>query len=112
MVRTQTVGRGVFVSWLGDVRYLHSFPTRRSAELVLGDLNAEPDAPELRDIYAASFVDVLAATGQGDVFTSWNPTSRRRIDYIFLTPDLSPRRAWVVMSRASDHLPVLVEVEP
>ena len=80
--------------------------------VLLGDLNAEPDAPELRDIYTAGFVDVLAATGQDGAFTYWDPVPRRRIDYIFLTPDLSPGRAWVVPSRASDHLPVLVEVEP
>jgi len=80
--------------------------------ILLGDLNADPQAPELQSIYRAGFLDVLASTGQDDVFTSWNPASRRRIDYIFQTPDLPLHRAWVVPSRASDHLPVLAEVGP
>jgi endonuclease/exonuclease/phosphatase family metal-dependent hydrolase len=80
--------------------------------VLLGDLNAEPDAPELQDVYGSGFVDVLAATGQGDVFTAWEQVPRRRIDYIFKTPDLALHGAWVVLSRASDHLPVLAEVGP
>lgn len=82
--------------------------------VLLGDLNAEPDKPELSAIYQAGFVDVLAATGQDDVFTFWDPvpTPGRRIDFIFVTPDLSLGRAWVVQTRASDHLPVLAEVGP
>jgi endonuclease/exonuclease/phosphatase family metal-dependent hydrolase len=79
--------------------------------ILLGDLNAEPDTPELQALYQAGLVDALAATGQDDAFTYWDPLPSRRIDYIFLTPDLSPRRAWVLQSRASDHLPVLVEVQ-
>jgi endonuclease/exonuclease/phosphatase family metal-dependent hydrolase len=78
----------------------------------LGDLNAEPDAPELQSIYEAGFQDVLAVTGQDDVFTFWDPVPSRRLDFIFLTPDLSLGRAWVVSSRASDHLPVLADVLP
>ncbi|MCP4516709.1 MAG: hypothetical protein GY824_15955, partial [Delftia sp.] len=79
--------------------------------ILLGDLNAEPDAPELQAISQAGFVDALAATGQDDAFSYWDPVPRRRIDYIFLTPDLALQQAWVVQSRASDHLPVLVEVQ-
>jgi endonuclease/exonuclease/phosphatase family metal-dependent hydrolase len=80
--------------------------------ILLGDLNAEPDAPEMQGIYQAGFLDVLWATGQEGVFTFWDAVPSRRIDYIFLTPDLTPIRAWVVPSRASDHLPVLAEVVP
>jgi endonuclease/exonuclease/phosphatase (EEP) superfamily protein YafD len=47
-----------------------------------------------------------------DAFTFWEPVPSRRIDFVWLTPDLALIRAWVVPSRASDHLPVLVEVEP
>jgi endonuclease/exonuclease/phosphatase family metal-dependent hydrolase len=82
--------------------------------VLLGDLNAEPDKPELQAIYRAGFVDALAATGHGDVFTFWDPlpTPGRRIDFIFVTPDLALGRVWVVQTRASDHLPVLAEVGP
>jgi endonuclease/exonuclease/phosphatase family metal-dependent hydrolase len=80
--------------------------------ILLGDLNAEPGKPELQAIYQTGFVDVLKATGQDNVFTYWDPipTPGRRIDYIFVTPDLAVSRAWVPQTRASDHLPVLVEI--
>jgi endonuclease/exonuclease/phosphatase family metal-dependent hydrolase len=80
--------------------------------ILMGDLNAEPYAPELQAIYDAGFVDVLEASGLDDVFTFWDPSPSRRIDFVFLTPDLPLARAWVVPSRASDHLPVLAEVGP
>jgi endonuclease/exonuclease/phosphatase family metal-dependent hydrolase/uncharacterized membrane protein YidH (DUF202 family) len=98
--RAQQVAE-VLAAWDGDPR-----------AILLGDLNAEPEAPELGGIYEAGFVDVLAATGQDDVFTFWDPLPSRRIDFIFLTPDLPLGRAWVVSSRASDHLPVLAELGP
>ncbi|MBN1179898.1 MAG: endonuclease/exonuclease/phosphatase family protein [Anaerolineae bacterium] len=80
--------------------------------VLLGDLNARPDQPELAPIYAAGFVDALAAGGQEDVFTFWDPVPYQRIDYIFATPDLSIGRVWVVQTHASDHLPVLAEIGP
>ena len=85
-----------------------------SRSILLGDLNAEPDKPELQAIYGAGFVDALAVAGQGDAFTFWDPipTPGRRIDFIFVTPDLALGGVWVVQTRASDHLPVLAEVGP
>jgi endonuclease/exonuclease/phosphatase family metal-dependent hydrolase len=80
--------------------------------VLLGDLNAEPHAPELSAVYAAGFVDVLAESGLDDVFTFWDPAPSRRLDFIFVTPDLPLLHAWVVPSRASDHLPVLAEIGP
>jgi endonuclease/exonuclease/phosphatase family metal-dependent hydrolase len=99
-VRAEQV-REALDQWMGDPRVV-----------LLGDLNAEPDAPELQGIYDAGFQDVLAVTGQDDAFTFWEPEPSRRLDFIFLTPDLPLVRAWVVPSRASDHLPVLAEVGP
>ncbi|MEW6718424.1 MAG: endonuclease/exonuclease/phosphatase family protein [Chloroflexota bacterium] len=82
--------------------------------VLLGDLNARADTPELQPIYHAGFVDVLWVTGQEAVFTFWDPIpiSSKRIDYIFLTPDLTVEDAWVVLTRASDHLPVAADIRP
>jgi endonuclease/exonuclease/phosphatase family metal-dependent hydrolase len=80
--------------------------------ILAGDLNAEPDAPELAPIYSAGLVDALRAAGLEHVFTFWDRGPQRRIDYVFLTPDLTLVQAWVVESRASDHLPVVVDVRP
>ena len=38
------------------------------------------------------------------------PTPGRRIDFIFVTPDLRVLKTWTVPTRASDHLPVVAEV--
>jgi endonuclease/exonuclease/phosphatase family metal-dependent hydrolase len=82
--------------------------------VILGDLNAVPDTPEISALYAAGFVDVLLAARQGDVFTFWDPipTPGRRIDYIFLSPDMLIGNVWVPRTRASDHLPVVAEIFP
>jgi len=82
--------------------------------VILGDMNAIPDTPEISALYAAEFVDVLLATGQADAFTFWDPipTPGRRIDFIFITPDLKVENAWLPQTRASDHLPVVAEIIP
>lgn len=80
--------------------------------IFLGDLNAEPDKPEIQPIYEGGFTDVLLAAGKEDVYTFWDaePRPGRRIDYIFTTPELEVLDAWTVDSRASDHLPVVADV--
>ena len=82
--------------------------------VILGDLNAVPDTPEIAALYAAGLVDVLLATGQGDAYTFWDPipTPGRRIDFIFLSPDMTVVNAWTPQTRASDHLPVVAEIQP
>jgi len=82
--------------------------------ILLGDLNATPETPEVQQIYTAGFVSVLEAAGQADTFTFWNqpPVPGYRIDHIFVTPDLEIGEAWVSQTRASDHLPVIVEIYP
>jgi endonuclease/exonuclease/phosphatase family metal-dependent hydrolase len=80
--------------------------------VILGDLNARPFDLELAALVQRGLIDVLAATDQDDVHTYWNvhPLSGYRIDYIFVTPDFTVTRAWVPQTRASDHLPVMVEL--
>jgi endonuclease/exonuclease/phosphatase family metal-dependent hydrolase len=82
--------------------------------ILLGDLNATPETPEIQQIYTAGFVSVLEAAGQGDTFTFWvePPVPGYRIDHIFVTPDLEFGEAWVPETRASDHLPVVVDIYP
>ncbi|MEN8242351.1 MAG: endonuclease/exonuclease/phosphatase family protein, partial [Chloroflexota bacterium] len=90
---------------VGEVLALWS---QNSRSILLGDLNATPDTPEIQQIYAAGFIDVLQATNQADAFTFWEPaTPGYRIDYIFVTPDLEFGDAWVPQTRASDHLPIV-----
>ncbi len=80
--------------------------------IVLGDLNATPSEPELLGLYQAGLTDALAATGNDAAYTFWDPvpTPGRRIDYIFVTPDLPALKTWTVPTRVSDHLPVVAEI--
>ncbi len=82
--------------------------------IFLGDLNARPETPEIQQIYAAGFVDVVEATEQGEVFTFWTPDPEPgyRIDHIFVTPDLEFGAVRIPSTRASDHLPIVVEIYP
>jgi endonuclease/exonuclease/phosphatase family metal-dependent hydrolase len=82
--------------------------------ILMGDLNAEPNKPELQAIYQAGFVDALAVSGNAEAYTFWDavPTPGRRIDYIFVTPDLQVTKTQTISTRASDHLPVMAEMNP
>jgi endonuclease/exonuclease/phosphatase family metal-dependent hydrolase len=78
----------------------------------VGDFNSLPDS---RPHAAMSelFADVwpLAGEGPGFTITSTNPHSR--IDYVWLSKGapLRPVRAWVPATTASDHLPLVVDLE-
>jgi endonuclease/exonuclease/phosphatase family metal-dependent hydrolase len=98
--------------------------------VLLGDLNAGPERPEVRSFLAdAGFIDCFAATGEGPGLTMdpRNPGATKqsqvlsgRIDYVLLgsTPagQARPLRARVCLDRAesavfpSDHFGVLAEI--
>lgn len=73
---------------------------------VLGDLNAVSVSPEVLPLREA-FLD--AGAGAGPTFPA--PQPRTRIDYCFLPKAWRVIGARVVETAASDHRPVLVEVE-
>ena len=80
--------------------------------IVLGDLNALPGAIELSPILAAGFVDSWQEAGRGDGFTYSSSEPFKRIDWIWHTPDLVVQHIAVSDTTASDHLPVVVTIEP
>ncbi|MGW1680051.1 endonuclease/exonuclease/phosphatase family protein [Saccharopolyspora sp. NPDC002376] len=77
--------------------------------VLVGDLNATPDAPE---IAAATkhLDDTWPIAGQGDGFTHDAQTPHVRIDYVLASPGIDARSAEVITSDASDHLPVSVDI--
>ncbi|TDL44746.1 endonuclease/exonuclease/phosphatase family protein [Kocuria rosea] len=82
--------------------------------VVVGDLNAEPDAPELQGLFGV-FTDVFAALGQDDAYTfapDGAPVEDAglRIDYVLVSEDVRPRAAHVVRTSASDHLPIVADL--
>jgi endonuclease/exonuclease/phosphatase family metal-dependent hydrolase len=78
----------------------------RAPVMVVGDLNALPDAPELQTLLATGLRH--AASPIEPTFPSDDP--RHRIDYILLSPELVCRECRVLSSLASDHLPVLADI--
>lgn len=73
--------------------------------LLVGDLNARPEAPEITTL-TAKWRDTWTEVGVGPGYTisADNPTAR--IDYILHTTTLRPKSAEVITTNASDHLPV------
>lgn len=92
-----------------------SLPWASSGPLVvLGDFNCEPDAPELAPL-RASLVDACAAQGvAGDARITFPLDSEpAAIDYIWVSPTMHIISAKVVHdeTQASDHFPLVVDVE-
>lgn len=76
-----------------------------------GDFNAEPSDPEVAAILDAGFEDPFQLLGIDPApFTSPAIDPQSRIDYVWLR-GLTPTRAWVSDSLASDHRMVIVEVQ-
>jgi endonuclease/exonuclease/phosphatase family metal-dependent hydrolase len=79
---------------------------RNLPTVVLGDLNATRDGPELATFASLGMTSVL---GSGTpTWPSWDP--ELQIDHILVSPDLMPSRLSVRPVMASDHLPVAVTV--
>ena len=77
--------------------------------LLLGDLNATPDAPELAPLLARVPDSWRPADGAGHSYPAAAPTNR--IDYV-LAHGFVVRGARVVGTVASDHRPVVAEFVP
>jgi endonuclease/exonuclease/phosphatase family metal-dependent hydrolase len=76
--------------------------------ILMGDLNARPDAPELQPLLAR-FTDAWSvAPGAGWTYPGAMPD--RRIDYILLSDHFRVIDAHVPATRASDHRPVVADV--
>jgi endonuclease/exonuclease/phosphatase family metal-dependent hydrolase len=80
--------------------------------ILCGDFNDTPDSRTHRQL--RSFLnDAWELVGQGDGLTFFDNQPHRRIDYVWIAPGkaLLPLKASVISSDASDHLPLVVEME-
>jgi endonuclease/exonuclease/phosphatase family metal-dependent hydrolase len=94
----QVQSHSIIAFWEGDER-----------TVLMGDLNAEPSHTEMEMLQVAGLVDAMAEVDPPEyTFPSFNPD--RRIDYIWVSPDLTVSDVHVPVSTASDHLPVVAEI--
>lgn len=77
--------------------------------VILGDLNARPEAPEIVAL-TDDLVDAWAAAGTGPGYTFDASTPHARIDYVLSSDDVVTHMAAVVTTDASDHFPVVVDL--
>ncbi len=99
----------------GHVRLLQvpvilDFWDGRDRTVILGDMNAEPDAPEMAMCRDAGLHDAFAEIGVGTGYTFISSGPYTRIDYIWVSPDLAVSDLVIPQSTASDHLGVAVTV--
>jgi endonuclease/exonuclease/phosphatase family metal-dependent hydrolase len=99
----------------GDIRELQSralldYVNGISPAIIMGDLNAQHGMAEIDMLVNGGYGDVLDLAGVEPGYTNPVPDPFRRIDYIFVTPDLEVNSAVVPYSEASDHLPIAVDL--
>lgn len=75
-----------------------------------GDLNTRPDEAAWEELIGTGYVDALAPARP--LLTSSSDDLRSEIDHILTTPGMSTAEPRTVGSLLSDHLPVLVDLEP
>jgi endonuclease/exonuclease/phosphatase family metal-dependent hydrolase len=80
--------------------------TSKVPTLLVGDLNATPDAPEIKTLTAV-LADTWTKVGVGPGYTSGAAKPIKRIDFQLHSPELTPTSATVPVTLASDHLPVV-----
>ncbi len=86
------------------------FWDERPNTIIVGDLNAEHGQPEIDIFEQANFGDVLDLTDVIPGYTNPVPDPYRRIDYVWITPDLQPSDAVIPHDEASDHLAIGVTI--
>ena len=91
-VRTEQIAE-LLAFWDGD-----------TPAIIAGDFNADPGSPEWQAIIDAGFVD------SGSAGSETTSEDERRIDYIFVTPDLQIENYTVPDVWTSDHRPVVVDI--
>ena len=90
---------------------LAALPASDAPVIVAGDFNDEPTGSSYK-LMLKDFVDAWAASGAaGDGLAYPADKPSKRIDYLFLGGGFKVKSARVVPTLASDHLPLVAELE-
>ncbi len=79
-----------------------------SPTILMGDLNAEPDAAELKPLFERLRDAWTATNGAGKTYPADDP--KKRIDYVLVSKHFAIRAATVSTTQASDHRPVIADL--
>ncbi len=79
--------------------------------VIFGDFNGQTGTPEITMMQDAGLIDTQLALGKQDELTWIHYKPYERIDYIWVTPDINFSNFFVTYSRASDHLPISVDIK-
>ncbi len=82
-----------------------------SFTVILGNLNAQPDDPEIAAFKDAGFRDAAAKVNKDKAYTYMSDDTPQRLDYIWMSPDLSLSSIQVQSSKASAHSPVVALID-
>lgn len=77
--------------------------------ILMGDLNAPPQAAELQPLFQALRDAWDAPAASGATYPAQAP--KRRIDYVLVSPHVRVVQSSVISTDASDHLPVVAEID-
>jgi len=78
---------------------------------ICGDFNAVTGEKEIQMMMDAGLIDSQLALGKQDELTWVHYKPYKRIDYIWVTPDIGISDLQVTYSKASDHLPISLLVK-
>ena len=87
--------------------FLHQLTEEHEHVIMVGDLNASGDSPEVVDFLARSRLRLVSRDLL--TFPSWRP--QRAIDHVFVSSELRVSRCLALDVPLSDHLPVAMEIE-
>ena len=80
------------------------------SRVLVGDLNAPPDAPELAPLWSSLTDSWAAAPGAGTGLTYPALVPTKRIDYVTTSTEVGVLATEVPRETASDHLPVVADL--
>jgi len=100
--------RGEEPDRINQAKSMIRFWGQRPRFLLVGDLNALPETEPMQRLRASGLVDLPAQAGLGQTPTFPASEPRRRLDYLWGSPDLEVLSAQIIESTASDHRPVVV----